>query len=353
MTDSATTATGHELQLITNPTASDDGPPHILRSANAFALGMLPPPEPTYDLALLLQRNSGADSKMGRAFETVEACLAENQRRSSALLKAVTLNLPECSEEIDDLNEQLDRDFRGGNSSDPYFIPSRVSAIGMRELRLRFLGAVLKFVSANADAKASWVSMSHPDWVFGLNDHYWDEHHFPFPRLFRSLLRIGGVMTASGYLITYLHTLFDPTHRKFRLQYRGICAGEKLDQFRNLVHALADPKSARLVEDHTGLDPDYTAKSIKIGVHSIKNLPFELPGMMPQLPTVYAAKGASASERRTPEPYHSVYLRWAHLYRDESIVEMSGVALRCATFNAAGCLPLPVPNGASLSPVLD
>lgn len=75
--------------------------------------------------------------------------------------------------------------------------------------------------------------------------------------------------------------------------------------------------------------------------------------MMPQVATICATKAASASGRRAPEPYHSLYLRWAHLYRDEPIVEMSGVALRCATFGGAGCLPLPVPNGASLSPVLD
>lgn len=352
MTGATTTATRHGLSVIPSETTLVDGPSLLFRSVNAYKLGMLSRPEPTCDLALLLDPNNGVDGESRPSFETVDACLAENRRRSSALVKAIDLRLPECSEWIDDLNERLD-ECTADNWCHSYIGPSRASAISMRELRLRLLGAILKFVSEDASAEPSWISISHPDWEFGLNDAYWDEEQFHVPRIFRSLLRIGGVMTASGYLITYLHTLFNPKHKDFRLQYRGICAGDKLGELRNLTKASADPTNTRLVEDYTGLHPKSTAESLKIGIREIKNLQLEIPSMMPQMPTVCPRQRADTSSRRTPEPHRSGYLRWAHLYRFEPIVEMSGVALRCPTANVMGALPLPTENGASLLPVLE
>src|SRR5450759_698158 len=81
---------------------------------------------------------------------------------------------------------------------------TRASATFMRDIRIKFLGAVLQLVSRHSNLPARWITLSHPDWSFGGEDPYWNEFDFDAPRVFRSLLRIGGIMTTSGYLIAYI-----------------------------------------------------------------------------------------------------------------------------------------------------
>jgi len=208
---------------------------------------------------------------------------------------------------------------------------SRASATCMRNIRLKFLGATLKFVSAHPELPGSWITLSHPDWYLGKYDNYGETSEFDAPQVLRSLLRIGGVMSAPGYLIMYVDALFDPTTEYFKLQFSGISGGEKLKLFGELRKTINDDRNAPLVRDYIGPYP--STHKFKTTLHTISDLPTQVSGMMPnQLTARFGGLGNSVKIRRVPEPHHSIYLVWAHLYRMRAMVVMSGVRIHDGQF---------------------
>src|SRR5258708_11164990 len=223
----------------------------VREEINIFNLANLPLPERDFSLDVLLEQVDGSDVRSKVSFETAAWCRAEDQKRADAIKAYSRHKWPDCSEADLIYMDELLEDFATNDILDL----SRASATCMRHLRLRFLGAILKFVASNSDLPAAWITLSHPDWWFGCDDPYWDEFQFETPRVFRSILRIGGVMTAPGFLIAYLYAQFDPTEKRYQLQFRGICGGEKLGQFVQLSKSLADPINGPLIRDYIWLYP--------------------------------------------------------------------------------------------------
>jgi hypothetical protein len=188
---------------------------HVRYNPSIYELSRLPMPEPRFNIASSLALVEAGGKIKRSTFESVASCLAEDRRRARALEQGAWDELLErCSElRLRYLHETL-----SDCSTDKewwWLNLSRASATSMRELRLRFLGAVIKFVSENEHRDSAWITVSDPSWRFSETDHFWDEWQFHVPRLFRSVLRIGAVMTAPGYLITYLHVVFDPVKEIF------------------------------------------------------------------------------------------------------------------------------------------
>lgn len=207
------------------------------------------------------------------------------------------------------------------------FDACRASATSMRNLRLRFLGAVLKFAEMHEDPAAAWVTLSHRDWCFGSDDKFWHESVFDAPRVFRSILRIAGVMTAPGFLIGYLHTQFDQKTNAFYLQYRGFCGGEKLAMYRQMTGSLNDESNASLIRDYIGATP--RVANFVTTIHKVDDFIAQLPNLMPNGITMKRTTAdATPKLSRVPEPYHSAYLIWAELYRFQPVFILSGVRIK-------------------------
>ena len=283
--------------------APDDAKVYRSQNAKIFDLALLPSPEPQFDLGVLLTKGKPSDGNPSSGFESLASCVAEDNHRAHVLRQSPRWAV-RCS---DSYVFHLDEMLNCCSQDDDWWWTSltRASATAMRELRCRFLGATLKFVSDQPGIKPALITASHPGWCFGLDD-YWDERLFPAPRDFRSILRIGGVMTAPGYLIAYLHTQFDPKIRRFVLQFRGVCGGEKLRCFLDLPQTLAARHHLPPLIDH--LDPRITEQpSISVGVHAIDDLPRQITAMMPSTATRLAKPGGGSQKLRpVPEPRSTV-----------------------------------------------
>ena len=319
----------------------------IHQDLSIFELQLLPSPKPEFDLELLFRPTPGKEPRSPQSpFETLEACVAEDKRREEALQKITLDKSLDSRSELDlvHLRECLDCSSLHAGRLDNI---SRASAFMMREIRLRFLGAILQFRSEHKNLPAAWISATHPMWRFSLHSGLQAPSESEVIRLFRSMLRIGGVMTAPGYLIAYLHTLFDPVTNGFRLESRGIAAGDKLKLFQRLSAALAEPKNTPLIADYIGKRLPFN-DTIYIAVCPINHLHREILRMMPNMATVRLDPYHKlAPAGRAPEPFHSRYLMWAHSHRREPMVVMNGVGLKAVYLDPY----LPEYDGASLCAV--
>lgn len=232
---------------------------------------------------------------------------------------------PPCSEGISNLHRLI-----GECSNEKWFGsalgPSRVSAVAMRELRIRFLGEILRFKEEHSHLNAAWITASQANWRFGWDDKYWDESEFPVLRIFDTILRVTGIMTAPGYLIAYLHAYYDLGMNSFQLQFRGICAGEKLSRFQEIPSAIVHPGRPLIAAD-CGTEVSGVSE-IVTGAHNINTPEREILWLMPQTATMGSADYPVNVLQRAPEPHHCLYLRWAYLYRFQPVVVLSGVRLR-------------------------
>jgi hypothetical protein len=294
-----------------NPSANEE--------LNIYRILEMPLPEPEFDLADL----SSDKEETNVNFEPETWCRAEDERRADALREFPWHEWPKCSEyDLHYLGENLGI-FARADVSDA----SRASAISMRGLRLKFLGAVLKFTQTHWDDNAAWVTLSHPDWRFGKHDMFWDEFYFDAPRVFRCILRMTGVMTAPGFLISYLHTQFDPKTEEFYLQYRGLCSGEKQVMYQQMTASLNDASNASEIRDYIGSFP--RVSNFVTTARKMENLKRQLPNLMPNTVTMKRGSVDAAPKlQRVPEPHHSAYLIWAELYRFQPVFILSGVRIQ-------------------------
>jgi hypothetical protein len=275
-------------------------------------------PDKPHDLELLLAQN-GMTTHPGRQIESKEWCQREDARRAAALKKAsIRSDWPDTSDPEDRLDLLLEEYARDDN---PYDY-SPASATFMREIRLKFFGAVLPLVERVASYDFAWVTASSASWELSMHQRYFDERFFDLPRVFRSLLRIGGVITAPGFLVMCLHAQYD-VRGHFQLQFRGVCTGEKLKRFRSLPETIADPDNAPLIRDYIGSFPP---ADLYIGAQVPSDFAGEIINIMPNgvTPRLRTRGGPHCG---APEPHHSVYLLWAHLYRSEPMIIMSGAGI--------------------------
>jgi len=145
------------------------------------------------------------------------------------------------------------------------------------------------------------------------------------------MLRIAGVMTAPGFLITYLHAQFDPANSKFVLQFRGMAEGKKLTYFRQSPRTLMDKNNEPSVLDHIGERPEWVAH-IAIASYPIRNLRKEISCMMPNFISErgqISGKNPPAHSPARPirEPYGGAYLMWLDQHVHEQVVVMSNVSI--------------------------
>jgi hypothetical protein len=291
-------------------------------------LNHLPSPDRRYRLDQLLKQRVDHDAEFVPAgkFETVQWCKSEDKRRASAL-RAVSYDAPWVQMAVDrdqapeDLADDLDK--HKGYTRPPF---SRASAIWTRELRLRFLGNILQFLSERTDPRASgWITISRTHWHLGLSDADWDSVEFDVPRQFRALMRCAGVLDATGFLITCLHAGFDNHYRKMRLEFRGICGGEKLQRFREIDGFIANEANRGLLEDYIGGPGLGQFVTTSYGVKSV------LPGLAAMMPNGVACRiatrGTTLTSKRPPEPSYSHYITWLGVMRLIPIVIMSGVGV--------------------------
>src|SRR6266851_1143883 len=290
----------------------------IRQNASIYSLVNLPRPDKSHDLELLLAQN-GMTTQPGRKFESKEWCQREDARRAAALKQAMVRDdWPDTS----DPEDRLDRLLEDYAKDDNPYDYSPASATFMREIRLNFFGAVLELVESVPSYDFAWVTASRESWQVSIHERYLDERFFDIPRIFRSLLRIGGVITAPGFLIMCLHAQYD-VRGHFQLQFRGVCTGEKLKRFRSLPETIADPENAPLIRDYIGPFP---LADLYIGAQVPSDFAEEIINIMPNgvTPRVRTRGGPHCG---APEPHHSVYLLWAHLYRSQPIIIMSGAGI--------------------------
>jgi len=227
---------------------------------------------------------------------------------------------PDTSEPLRHLDQLLEK-YAKDDKPDDY---SPASATFMREVRLKFFGAVLPLIERVSSHDFAWVTASSASWQVSTLERYFDARFFEVPRVFRSLLRIGGVMTAPGFLIMNLHAQYNVFGRfaHFQLQFRGVCAGEKLKRFRCLPETIAAQENEPLIRDYIGPCPPSLYIGAQVPIHSEQ----EVLNIMPNGVTSRLRRSRPASSG-VPEPHHSIYLVWAHLYRLEPRVIMSGVSM--------------------------
>src|SRR5258708_8820257 len=132
----------------------------VREEINIFNHANLPLPEHDFSLDVLLEQVDGSDVRSKVSFETAAWCRAEDQKRAEAIKSYPRDKWPDCSEADLIYMDELLEDF--ATNDIPYL--SRASATCMRHLRLRFLGAALKFVASNSGLPTAWITLSHPDW---------------------------------------------------------------------------------------------------------------------------------------------------------------------------------------------
>ena len=171
------------------------------------------------------------------------------------------------------------------------------------------------------------------------------------PNVFRALLQLAGITSASGYLITYIHPVFSPLDEKFTLQFRGICAGEKLRLFRQLRDILMQPRCKALV--HAMLHG--SADRMSTSVRAITDIRRQITHMMPPVPTVRCRAHTNGVIPAIPEPHFSLYLAWAHLHRGHPMGVTSGTrfSARSPAYTMLRCSPIMSPHGISFSLIGD
>jgi hypothetical protein len=321
----------------------DEKPNHWIWLLNLLNL---PPPSPPYSLEALAVANPGSPS-----FETMDECVTENQRRAAAFGLADWHEWPRCyDEEVLQLQELL-FECNSADWDSTYLGASVVSAVSMRELRLRLLGGVLRFALAQKVGRPAWIAASHPAWCFGLTDYYWNDVDFRLPDLFRALLQLAGITSAPGYLITYIHPVFSPLDETFRFQFRGLCAGEKLRLFRQLRDTLMQPRCKALVHAMLHDSADRMSTSVRV----ISDIRRQITHMMPPVPTVQSRAHTNGVIPAVPEPHFSLYLAWAHLHRGYPMGVTSGTrfSARSPTYSMLRSSPVMSPHGVSFSLIGD
>src|SRR5882724_1826246 len=102
-----------------------------------------------------------------------------------------------------------------------------------------------------------------------------------------------------------------------RLQFRGICAGEKLGCFLNIARVVEDGRNTRLLWDYVGTG---AAFGLTTTSRKVANLPLQIAAMMPNSVTQkLRIRDNFVRIGPPPEPHYSAYLTWAHLYRHEPV----------------------------------
>jgi hypothetical protein len=271
--------------------------------------------------------------RLQHLLETPTWCRVEDQRRVQGLWALKEDDWEHLYRYGPFLAEWLE----GGITSAVYE-PHRASAISMRELRLRFLGAILDLLAQHKELSCQWITARHPAWRFGVKDRYeWVDIGMSVPRQFRALLRLAGIMGAPGFLIAYMHTLFDPRTSDYHLEFRGIASGEKLDSFRQMSQILADKTKEPLLLDYVGASSVWAGK-IKTASYEIRDLWREITKVMPNsittrgLPKSRFAPGVTATASSIPEPYGSIYLLWLGQHVFEEVGVLSGVYIENGQF---------------------
>ncbi len=167
----------------------------IRQNASIYSLVNLPRPDKSHDLELLLAQN-GTTTQPGRKFESKEWCQREDARRAAALKQAMVRDdWPDTS----DPEDRLDRLLEDYAKDDNPYDYSPASATFMREIHLNYFGAVLELVESVPSYDFAWVTASRESWQVSIHERYLDERFFDIPRIFGSLSRIGGVITAPGF----------------------------------------------------------------------------------------------------------------------------------------------------------
>ncbi len=129
-------------------------------------------------------------------------------------------------------------------------------------------------------------------------------------RLHRQL-EVSGAATAPGFIIGFINGHFDPRTEKFRLEYRGIAAGDKLKSLRQPQPVVPHNRP------HRGL---------RITVHEITDLPMQISRMLPnavreRVPSVI---DGGVRVKRMRQPYDTTYLIWLAGHRLADLAAIDG-----------------------------
>ena len=167
----------------------------------------------------------------------------------------------------------------------------------VRSRRIGVLGSILDLVRDHPGLDFAWITASHPTLCFDQKERWSDVCRLAHDRLQQDLERSRAI-GVPGFVIACLNGYFDPGMKKFRVEYRGIVAGEKLKRIR--AAANLDQNGERL------------RSRIHIVVHQIKDLQQQIAGVMPNfLPELVPLRTNSLSNiKRMRQPYHSIYLMW-------------------------------------------
>ncbi len=261
-------------------------------------------------LDLLVRPSRDATTGVALAsFESIEACQAEDRYWAAALSEfdcSALPSVPEC--EAGELAALLD------SIADPNrTTPTQsclASSLYLRDRRIGILGATLDLVHAHPELDCAWVSAHHPCLCFDQHENWSGVIGEARTRLHRQL-EVSGATTAPGFLIGFLNGNFDPRTEKFRLEYRGIAAGDKLKSLRQPQPVVPNRRPLR---------------GMRIDVHEITDLPMQISRMLPhsareRVPSVI---DGGVPAKRMRQPYHTIYLIWLAGYRLADLTVIDG-----------------------------
>ena len=222
-------------------------------------LNSLPLPPNEFSLQALLPPMDDLEAaKILPGFESVEACINEDKRRTSALRK-----LPWTNEYCRWRLQRLVGQFEAGVTVGAPAL-TLASALYMREQRLRIVGAILQLIHDEMGEEmrdVALIKVTCSNWRVDIGSFY-SVYGPMLIKRFRSVLSKAGVCEARGYLIAYLQGHLDPRTHEFRMQIRGICAGEKLNLLRELELAQKDRTSEGIATRDRDLPGLFSAPAV-------------------------------------------------------------------------------------------
>jgi hypothetical protein len=301
-----------------------------------FYLHLLSPPD-EYRLDWLLREAiNPRTGKPQAGFETVTECQAED--RSRVMTLRATVQTPPIgrgddrsssargSAEISHLKldrqvalNLADRLEAGADTRRPQ--PTLASSVFMREVRLRYGGALLEVIDNNQHLDVGVFTAIHPSWAFPAH-RLLDVHPRQIKNQFRTHLNRAGVTNAPGFLFGYLHGEFEPFAREFQLHFHGVCADDKLKAFhalRNKQGYVRTPKLYRpIVMNQLNDRP--------------RQISYIIQSFWPKKARVPLGASRFQKRERTKarirEPYQSLYLMWLDKWKLSDLCELNGLRVQ-------------------------
>jgi len=186
----------------------------------------------------------------------------------------------------------------------------------MREVRLRYGGALLELIENKPNLNVGLFTAIHPSWTFPAS---WllEGDARKIKSQLRTHLNRAGVTTAPGFFFAYLHGEYEPISQVFQLHFHGICAGEKLSAFTNV----------RNKQDYVRTFTIYRPIVINQIEDRARQVSYLMQSFWPQ--KARAPSGRRQRDgQRIQEPYQSLYLLWLKKCRLSDLCLLNGVRIQ-------------------------